>query len=116
MTLKDGLKNIQEALEAHRMGPFTLSVPAQKVQSEGLITAMLVMRGMVLRDGSKARRSDNRAELAGLKEKIDLYTHQFQYISPVNRVRQFIGEVSTHLLVLIYYFGSQLMARERYWR
>lgn len=68
------------------------------------------MRGMVCRDGSKARSSDNRAELAGLKEKTDLYSPQFQNIAPVNRVRQFIVEVSTHLLVLTYYFGSQLMA------
>jgi hypothetical protein len=137
ITLKDRLKNIQEALEAHRRGQFTLSVPALMAQLEGVITDMLVLRGIVFRDGSKARRSDNRAELAGLKGKIDLYAQQFQNISPVTRVRQFIVDrvapdrnytqhgvpndrytvgVSTHLLVLIYYFGSQLMAWERLWQ
>jgi len=136
MILKDRLKNIQEALEAHRRGQFTLSVPALMAQLEGVITDMLVLRGIVYRDGSKACRSDNRVELAGLKGKIDLYAQQFQNISPVTRVRQFIVdrvapdrnytqhgvpndrytvEVSTHLLVLIYYFGSQLMAWERLW-
>lgn len=135
--LKDRLKNIQEALEAHRRGQFTLSVSALMSQLEGVITDMLVLRGLVFRDGSKARRSDNRAELAGLKGKIDLYALQFQNTPPVARVRQFIVdriapdrnytqhgvpndkytvEVSTHLLVLIYYFGSQVMAWERLWQ
>lgn len=135
--LQDRLKNIQEALEAHRRGQFTLSVSALMSQLEGVITDMLVLRGLVFRDGSKARRSDNRAELAGLKGKIDLYALQFQNTPPVARVRQFIVdriapdrnytqhgvpndkytvEVSTHLLVLIYYFGSQVMAWERLWQ
>lgn len=136
-TLKDRFKNIQEALEAHRRGQFTLSVPALVAQLEGIITDMLVLRGLVFRDGSKARRSDNRSELTGLKGKIDLYALQFQNVPPVNRVREFIVErivpdrnymqhgvpndkytadVSTHLLVLLYYFGSQLMAWERLWK
>ena len=137
ITLKERIKNITEALEAHRNGQFTLSVPALMAQLEGVITDMLVLRGIVFRDGSKARRIDNRAELAGLKGKIDLYAQQFQNIPPVTRVRQFIidriapdrnytqhgapndnysVEISTHLLILIYYFGSQLMAWERLWQ
>lgn len=136
-TLKDRINNILEALEAHRKGQFTLSVPALMAQLEGVITDMLVLRGLVFRDGSKARRSDNQVELAGLKGKIDLYAQQFQNTTPVARVRQFIVdrvapdrnytqhgvpndkytvEVSTHLLILIYYFGSQLMAWERLWQ
>lgn len=135
--LKDRHKNIREALEAHRREQFTLSVPALMAQLEGVITDMLVLRGIVFRDGSKARRSDNRAELAGLKGKIDLYAQQFHDIPPVARVRQFIVdriapdrnytqhgvpndkytvEASTHLLILIYYFGSQLMNWERLWQ
>lgn len=112
MTLIDRLKNNQEALETHHRGQFTLSLPAQKMQSERVLTDMLSC-GVWFFETARKPAAVTIAQNWQGEEKTDLYTQQFQNITPVNRVPQFIVEVSTHLLVLIYYFSSQLMAWER---
>jgi hypothetical protein len=106
-------------------------------QLEGIITDFLVFRGLAVRDGSKTLRSDDHNELRGLVGKIQLYAQQFRDALPMVKVKNFIieqvardrnftqhgvpnekysTEVSTNLLVLIYYFASQLQTWDLLWQ
>lgn len=133
-TIHPRIRNLEDALTAHKQSTFSLSVPAFFIMLEGILTDLLIVKNHMIRKGSKVMDPSSGRELTGLAAKITTYesiypghptvsklTHFMKtWVSPTRNTvlhgaptTDYTEEVSTWLILIIYYLAWQLGTFER---
>lgn len=133
-TIQTRTRHLEDALSAHQQSIFNLSIPAFLTLLEGVLTDLLVVKNIFVRKGSKVIDPSSGKESTGLFAKINTYERIYPGHPTVAKLTQFMKawvnptrntimhgvqtndytqEVSTWLVLLIYYLAWQLGTFER---
>jgi len=133
-TIQERVRNLEDALLAHQQAIFTLSIPAFLALLEGVLTDLLIVKNKFVRKGSKVVDPFSGKESTGLYAKVNAYESIFPghptvakltgfmkaWVNPTRNTilhgaptTDYTQEVSTWLVLLIYYLAWQLGTYER---